>query len=443
MSGERFAAAYGLDLSASPPVCRRATVRGAEKDVPWPLPESARREIASGSAALAIAAPAASTVVRRLAAPFASRRKAERIWPSLLDMDLPFPVEAAQCDFAPAETEDGKAATLACAIRRTDLDAVLREAADRGLEPACCDAEAPALWEQHLREAPPADASRPVALVHAAADHVSVLYGRGTKLERVHVLRAAPDHLDPALWKARFRRLCAAPDGDPAIPPTIWWSGGESGGGPDLLRRALEGEPARHATHSEPGSFLARALARRAVEGRCADFLSGDYLPPSLANRRRRRVRGLFLAAAAVSVAVLALNAAVRIRFRAERDDLQRRLAAAAAGLVDGPVVPGQEVLQAERALDAAGPGWEAVGDIRQSRPHGAQAMERLRALAGRGVQFTRVAWTPAGLEIAGTAPSPRSVEGVPGWTPDVSVQPGGASGRVAFRMKGEWTDEP
>ncbi len=443
MNGDRFPAAYGLDLSASPPRCCRMAARGTPKAVPWPLPETVRREIESGAAALAVAAPAALTVVRRMEAPFASVRKAARIWPSLLDMDLPFPVEAAQCDFAPAETLDGKAVTLACAIRRSDLGALLRDVSDRGIAPAFCDAEAPALWSQHLRETPPVDAARPVMLVHAAAGHLSVLCGRGHRLERVHVLRTAPDRLEPALWLARFRRLCAAPETDGGTPATVWWSGGDESV-LDRLRGALEGAlPLRHATHREPDLFLARALATRAVGGHCTAFLSGDFLQPALARRRSRRGRALALAAIAVSLAVLALNTAIRWRFRAERDDLQRQLASTAAALVDGPLVPGQEVLMAERALADAEPGWEAVRAALAPDTHGMQALERLRGLAGRGVQFTRVAWTPAGLEIAGNAPSPQSLEGLPGWAPDVSVQPAGEDGRVAFRMKGEWPGEP
>ena len=446
MSGDRFPAACGLDLSASPPVCCRVAARGAPKAVPWPPTGDVRRELGSGAAALAVAAPAACTVVRRLEAPFASVRKAERIWPSLLDMDLPFPVEAAQCDYAPAETEDGKTSTLACAIRRTDLDALLRNMAGCGTEPAFCDAEAPALWDRHLREAPPQDGSAPVMLVHAAADHLLVLCGRGRRLERVHVLRTAPDTLDPALWLARFRRLCPAPaDGGGMPPATVWWSGGGEAV-LDRLRRTLEEAlPLRHATHREPALFLARALAVRALEGRCAAFLSGDYLQPALAQRRQRRVRAVTLAAMAVSLAVLALNAAIRLRFRSEREALQRQLADAAAALVDGPLVPGQEVLMAERAASGAEAGWEAVRAARTPDPHGARALELLRELSGRGAQFTRVAWTPAGLELAGTVPSPRSLEGLPVWAPGASIlpAPSGAPGRIAFRMKGEWPGEP
>ena len=334
-----FPVVYGLDLSASPPVCWREPVRGTAKTVTWPPDEAARLELAKGTAALAIAAPARATVVRRLEAPFASARKAARVWPSLLDMDLPFPVEAAQCDYAPLPPADGKARALACAVRRADLEPFLDDVAASGTAPSFCDAEAPALWSEHLRDAPPSGADRPRLLVHAAADHVTVLRGRGRELETVHVLR------------------------------TVW------------------------------------------------------------------------LAAAVASLIALVLNAAVRYRFRAEDAHLQSQLAEAASALTDAPLIPGQEVLMAERAIAADAPAWDAVRAARTSDPRAPCALAILRELAGRGATFSRASWSPAGLDISGTAPSAQAVENLSVWTPNVSIQPSSETGRVTFRLKGEWPD--
>lgn len=443
MSGERHSVAYGLDLAADPPVCVRMTSRGARRSVPWPPDDAARQEIARGAVALSVAVPAPCTVVRRLVAPFASVRKAARVWASLLDMDLPFPVEAAQCDFAPAGKEDGRACAIACAVRRTDLDAFLREAAARGAEPSCCDAEAPALWDGHVHEVQAAGEGRVSLLVHAAADHVTVLWGRGRSLESAHVLRAVPSTLSAGQWLARFRQLSAGALGDG--PLDVWWSG--CGVGDDCgLRNALAGEPGlRHGTHREPESFLARALARRAVEGRCAGLLPEECIPAPVIARRRVRGRTLYLAVAGISLLVLALNGAVRVRYGAERARLEAGLRDAASAIVgvDVPLVPGQEVLQAQRALSEDADGWNAVREARMPSGREARALECLRALADRDVLFTRVAWSSAGLEIAGDAPSPRAVENLPsGWSPDVSVQPAPGGGRCTFRMKGGWPDE-
>lgn len=443
MSAERHSAAYGLDLSANPPVCCRATARGAVKTVPWPPDDAMRRELSRGAVPLAVAAPAPSTVVRRLVAPFASARKAARVWASLLDMDLPFPVEAAQCDYLPDGTEDGKACAIASAVRRADLQAFLAGAAAEGAVPSCCDAEALALWDQHLAEAPPASESRAAMLVHAAADHVTVLRGRGRRLESVHVLRSVPSALPADRWRMRFRQLAAgmAADG----PADVWWSG--SGVGDACgMRKALSGEPGlRHETHREPETFLARGLARRAVGGEYANLLPDECLPPAVAGRRRARLRVLHLSVIAVSLLVMVLNAALRIRHAAEREYLDQQLTDTASTIVkDVPLVPGQEVLLAQRALADGGPVRETLREARLPSPRAEQALELLHGLAERGVRFSRVAWTPAGLEIAGGAPSPRAVENLPGgWSPSVSVQPEPGGGQYVFRLKGGWPGEP
>lgn len=442
MSMARHGTAYGLDLSASPPACCRATARGGAKAVPWPPDEDTLRELREGRAVLAVAAPAKATVVRRLEAPFASARKAARVWPSLLDMELPFPVEAAQCDYVPVPSVGGNARALACAVRRADLDGFLREAAASGAEPAFCDAEAFALWNQHLREAPPASAERAILLVHAAASHVTVMRGHGRGLESVHVLRSAPSALSAAQWKARFRQLAAGATGGDG-PTDVWWSGaGDVPGSPDALRAALSGEPGlRHETHRDPAAFLARALALRALGGECATLLPPDREPSAIVRRRRARLRAIWAAVAAVSLAAIGLDAAVRFRFRAEDGRLQTRLAAAAAALTDAPPVPGQEVLLAERAIAADAPAWEAVRAARSPDPRAPFALGILRELAGRGIRFTHVSWSPAGLDIAGDAPSARAVENLSAWTPNASVQPSPEAGRMGFRLKGEWPD--
>ena len=428
----RHPAAYGLDLAADPPVCLRASSRGVLRAVPWPPDDAARRELERGTAVLAVAAPAPCTVVRRLVAPFASARKASRVWASLLDMDLPFPVEAARWDWTPAEPDSGKAAALAAAVRRSDLDAFLRAAAANGAAPARCDAEAPALWDAHLREAPPSNPDRAVLLVHAAADHATVLRGRGRRLESAHVVRAAPATLPAGRWLARLRPLAAVPEGEGG-PVDVWWSGAEEV--IDSLRAALAALPGlRHETHRDPGSFLARALALRAVEGRSADLLPPDLLPPAVVRRARARSRTLHLAVAAVAILALGLNAAIRWRLRAED-------AEAAAALTDAPLVPGQEVLVAERAIAADAPVWDAVRTARTPDSRAPFALAVLRELAGRGARFTRASWSAAGLDIAGDAPSARAAENLSGWTPNASVQPSPEAGRVAFRLKGEWPD--
>ncbi len=113
---EKFKTVYGVDATAS----RIIIVRGVRRGVSQPLlvaapdSEEARRllerlagEVEKGAAALAVSAPAIQTVIRPLRAPFASVKKAGKVWDSLLDVNLPFPVESASCCYSDVHVEAG------------------------------------------------------------------------------------------------------------------------------------------------------------------------------------------------------------------------------------------------------------------------------------------------------------------------------------------------
>ena len=108
-----FQMAYGLDMADGQWIlaqCARRGVAQVKLAAPADSPEmrhalqAVQTDVEQGRAALAVSAPAAQTIVRLLRAPFPSLAKAARIWPSLLDVDLPFPVESAASSSAPNAT---------------------------------------------------------------------------------------------------------------------------------------------------------------------------------------------------------------------------------------------------------------------------------------------------------------------------------------------------
>ena len=116
----------------------------------------------------------AQTILRCLQTPFTAPRKAAGVWATLLDVDLPFPVEAAACAYTPPRREASGTAVTAAVIRAIDLDAFEETCRESGCEPTHCDAEALALWSQIAHEAPPARAETPRAVVWLAPDHVTL-----------------------------------------------------------------------------------------------------------------------------------------------------------------------------------------------------------------------------------------------------------------------------
>ena len=195
---EGFKTAYGLEWTAGRLVVARCARRGvpqialaAAADSPEAANalRAAAAEAEKGAAALAVCAPAAQTAVRRLRAPFASVRKAAKVWPALLDVELPFPVESAVCVYGAPRAADGGVAVVAAALRQGDLAAFGEACRAAGFDPTHCDAEALALWAGQVAEAPPARADVSRVLVWLGADHATIVRGRGADFGAVEAGR--------------------------------------------------------------------------------------------------------------------------------------------------------------------------------------------------------------------------------------------------------------
>ena len=455
--------AYGLDVVGARLVLVRAAGRGAPQVAlaADANSEEARRalgavarEVERGIAALAVAAPAAQTVVRRLRAPFASAKKAAKVWASLLDVELPFPVEGAACFYGVPRVGNGGTTTVAAAIRKDDLAAFDEARRAMGVDATHCDAEALALWDQLCAEAPPARAELPRALVWLGADHVGIARGRGPEFMAAHVLRAAPcaDGTEArksfeTLWASRLGPILAAHLAETESGEMdLWWAGpgAEDEALAARLRRLIPaGVAIRHETVRQPASFLARALARRAAEGLGINFKTGEWAHPALARAESRRLRAVRFGVAAAAALVLALNAGDGALRRWRDAALQRELTELAESIAGGAVPRGQETLMAERALalrdeetqpfrnalDATGVEGRLVG-----------AMEEAAAL---GVEISRLSASAMALSMEGSAVGIQAVEAladrlrIQGW--DVQSENAGttAEGRMRFVLKG------
>ena len=234
------AVAYGLDRTAGRLVVARS-VRGrpavllhdGAPGAPGAAEAlaAARADVLAGKAALAIAAPPAATFIRELRTPISSPAKAARVWASLLDLELPFPVEqAAHFAAPPRKLPEGGLATCAAAIRADDLQGALADADAAGIPATHVDALAPALYDALTRTAPPArgDAQRAVVWIDDA--FVAVARGTGAAFGRAHLWRASPlAGGGPAaflpLWQARAATYLEPPGGDAKAPLDVYFAG--------------------------------------------------------------------------------------------------------------------------------------------------------------------------------------------------------------------------
>jgi type II secretory pathway component PulL len=380
------------------------------------------RDVQRGTAALAVAAPAVQTVVRRLRAPFASVRKAARVWPSLLDVELPFPVEAAACAFGPARVENDGTVAIAAAIRHVDLAAWDDRCRAAGCEPTHADAEVLALWEQLALEVPPVRAEQPRALAWLGADHAVLIRGRGTECMAAHVLRASPMAMAPDarpsfgdIWASRMSPILAAHLAETeSTELTLWW------GGPaaedevvmaDLRRRLSSGAAIRHEDLRQPASLLARALARRAVAGNGVNFKTGDCAHPARLRKEARARRMALGSVAAAAVLVLALNGGEAV-WRQQQDARWQEHLTTAAQAIAGPIIPrGQEVLMVERALTLRDEETEAFRHALDPVGVEYQAVRVLEDAAALEIDISRLTLSPLAITLEGAAASIQAVE--------------------------------
>lgn len=425
-----FATAYGVDFAGDRLLVVRALARGACQpvvDAPVDAEEAvgalraAAAEVSKGHAALAVCAPAAQTFIRRLRAPFASKTKAAKVWNALLDVELPFPIESAQCVFGPPQVDKGGTESIAVAIRKNDLETTVEACRRAGGDPTHCDAEALALWDQQNAEITPVRGDSPRAIVWLGADHVALARGRGTVFCAAHVLRISPTAGAPAgreafesLWTARLPQILAAHLAETGAEGLdLWWAGpaAEDEAWTERLRRLLPVAGLRHATHRQPASFLARALARRALAASGVNFLMGARAHPALLRVQARAHRKAYLGVVAASLAILALNgveAAVRSRRLAA---VRQELAAAAQAIAGAAVVPGQEVLSVQRALPARDAETEAWRDALDPVGVEGRLAGVLREAAALGIQITHLKLAAAAMTMEGSAPEMPAID--------------------------------
>lgn len=319
---------------------------------------------------IAAALPAHSAFVRRLRAPFAALAKAEKVWPSLLDIELPIPLENAVYTFLQTQRRaDGQCETLAVAARREDVEACQARLGQAGAQPWYLDHEGLALWSRSVEEQPlQKHGYRMVCYV--GPDRTALTWGRGPDVLAASGLRiGARELLDSeqgptALrnWAQRvnsFRRAQPVPANE-----TVQWAWcGPGAARPDRLARlaaALDLPPdITTFTHRESETILARAVAARALtpDPLTCSLLPVDRTPPALARLRARRARRTPLALAAAALLLIAVNAGWTAWLNHRRDQLQTAIQELARDLSGATQLPrGQEVLVTERALAEQAP---------------------------------------------------------------------------------------
>jgi hypothetical protein len=306
--------------------------------------------------------PSIESFARWLQTPLASRSKARKVAPSLLDIQLPFPLEECAYDMVRFRVSgDGKFDALAVAARTQDIAARLDLFQRAGIDPMRLDHEALALWAQGLREIPvERNALRIIAFI--GDGHSTLVFGRGTEFLSAHSIRAGTAELEAASseparrFVLRAQQLLRAQVPEPGAQSVQWiWTGPAVS---KTFTRALEdglrplGEISFLAAR-DPTRFLARAIAESVLEGEplSCNFRLGPLAHPEELRHRSRQKSRIAAAVLAAGLLICGLNAGWRVLLARQKETVQEKLTSLAQQMSQMARVPrGQELLVAERA---------------------------------------------------------------------------------------------
>jgi hypothetical protein len=337
---------------------------------------------------------------RWVEAPYASTSKARKVFPTLLDIQLPFALDDCVHTFIDVgRTPEGSSRGLAAAARRTHVNDKLAAFETRGLDPAVLDQAGLALWTQALRECPPTGLSTPRVVAWLDESHLTLVKGQGTVFVSAHTVRA--DDTD------RIRHLTGP--GEEGGAPSMWiWSGpAATPERVDALWLAL-GEPGTRQTADDPASFLVRAIATRALlPGPYRSNLRRDDLTHADLKRRDRR-RGILALSLALGAALLLVAAdGVALWTLQTRT---RSVTQSVSGEID--VLAGYHVTA--RGRDALRAVQDSVQERRDRMAPFVTAMEPslittlvslMETAASNGLYLDTVLLSPERTEVRGTSP--------------------------------------
>jgi hypothetical protein len=401
--GRRAHISIGIDFAGPRAVAVEARGGGRVRLLEGALPSDAP---------VAAALPAYAGFLRRLTAPLPSIRKARRVLPSMLDIELPFPLEACSYVFLNVRRIAGAGVeALAVAARAEDIATWIERCRSAGVDPISIEHEAAVLWRAWRAERPLAREQTRL-IVYLGVDRTTLAYGDAVGLVAATGLRQGVDALAEAGAPA-LQRLGlwwrAIQDNRAQGTVHIAWCGpaADRADARRALTHALFPDSAPRDLDAPDGErLLARALAQSLAAGESDEGnLRRGAMAHPLSARRAARARSRALAAAAA--AALLLGGVSQIGLYAldrARDEWQARLVDEARRLSGADRLPrGQELFAAQRALERQAAAWAA---FERYRGPGAEGLlsHAVRTAAGLGIHIQSAVVRPSSILMHGTA---------------------------------------
>jgi hypothetical protein len=405
---------------------------------------------AAGEGAVASALPAYEGFVRRVVAPFPSVSKAQKVFASVLDIQLPFPIERCAYAFLEPREIDGEVEALAVAARQEDVAARLEKLRAAGIDPTHLDVEPLALWTQSVDEAP-LDAATPRVVFYIGHDRATLAFGRGSRCTGGHAMRSGARQVFEggglAPLAVRVRQLIKAQWKDEAEGPMQWAFCGPAladAARAEALKAALDLPSAAQVfVHKQPSSFLARALAVRALRRGPyrVNLRQGAHVHPRMAMVKDQAHRNAALVALAAGLVLCIVNLGWRGALAARKDAMQARLTASAVDLSGMAQIPkGQELVIAGRAAADNRAALRPLLAVLEPGP--ADRLASVLARAEGSLSLDAATFSGEAVVLSGRASTWEAVEAASeplrasGWTVSLDRGDAGPDGRLPFTLK-------
>ncbi len=372
MSGASLQTAYGVDYSSACCTIVRARKRGraihfetmaAARPVNDPAVKTLVATIAAeqqkGRASLALAAPAQDSVLRCLETPFTSAAKARAVLPSLLDVQLPFPLEqCSSCYIVPEQSRSSGIRATAVALPTERLAELLARQKADGFDADIMDHEAIALW----RYAASCDASPERLVLYLGDDRTVAVAGSGGEpcasfsartAWRMDGDAAARDKL-----VVRLRQFMAGAFTQlNGKTPVVLACGPLARHGATLIPQSLDMAPENCRLMENPESALARSVAAAAlvIDDWSVNLRTGEHEHPIQQQRRDQSTQRFHAAIRSAAILAIAISLGSVALLEQRHTALQSRVQAAAGELTGAAVIPrGQEQFIAEQFVSGA-----------------------------------------------------------------------------------------
>ena len=355
---------YGASPSAKMPrivrSTRSLTGRISHSTVAWPLSSPAEKpntieHITPVAGCIGIQ----ESLTMWLETPFTSKGKAVNVLPSMLDVQLPFPLDDCCYCFARfRRTASRTISVLAVATRRATIQKSIDQYKACGIDPVVIDHEGLALWRESLRENVPRSEIIRV-IINLEADHVSFVIGSGNIFQNAHSMQmpdASGTETKPEeIFQLIHRILCAELQAGQKVE---WLFCGALARQPaviNALHRLLSAEwPGPFMVHKSPETFLSRALSSRAlVDGDAAcNLRQGELTHTDLRIEHKKRSVRVLLLLFVTGLAICAFNLTWQIAGALQFKTAKQEISRLAGIIVPDRTIPyGREVEEARKSV--------------------------------------------------------------------------------------------